>query len=148
MISMGPFLSRGVLAFVGIVVAAASVLGQAAERSWLSEPRLIASYVDQDGTLFGDAQEILRLPIEGFAIVDRGGNSIRAFHANGNLAWTFGRSGGGPGEFGFIQDIDITSDGEIIVLDRSLNRVTMIDGITGQLVTTFQIQGPGSAGER
>ena len=146
MVSVGPLRWHAVLTFASTVVAAASVQGQAAERSWLSEPKLLASYVDQDGTHFGDAQEIVRLPIEGFAVVDRGENSILAFRADGNLAWKFGRSGGGPGEFGFIQDIDITPSGEIIVLDRSLNRVTMIDGTHGQLVTTYQIQGLGSYG--
>ena len=131
---------------VGVLAIAQSVYAQSAERRWLSEPILSATYVDRDGTLFGDAQEIVRLPFPGFAVVDRGANTVRAFFSDGSPAWDFGRSGEGPGEFSFIQDIDLTPRAEILILDRNLNRVTMIEGTTGELLTSFQLQTKDSYG--
>lgn len=119
---------------------------QAQERRWLPEPVLVASFVDEDGTMFGDPERIVPLPDGGFALADRGENVVRAFLADGSAAWTFGRSGSGPGEFRFIQDIDVSAEGELLVLDRRLARATILDARTGQLVVSFQIYSGGQYG--
>ncbi|MYA11246.1 MAG: hypothetical protein F4087_00425 [Gemmatimonadetes bacterium] len=119
---------------------------QAPERRWLPEPVLVASFVDENGTLFGDPQEIVALPHGAFALADRGENTIRAFLADGSPAWTFGRSGAGPGEFGSIQDIDVSPAGEVLVLDRRLGRATILDAATGKQVTGFSILTGGQYG--
>ena len=119
---------------------------QAPERRWLPEPVLVASFVDEDGTIFGDPRGIVALPNGGFALADRGEDAIRAFFADGKSAWNFGRSGAGPGEFRFIQDIDVSPAGEVLVLDRGLGRATIIDALTGQQVTSFSIRTAGHYG--
>ncbi len=119
---------------------------QTPERRWLPEPVLVASFVDEDGTLFGDPQAIVALPDGAFALADRGENTIRAFLADGSPSWTFGRSGGGPGEFSFIQDIDVSPAGEVLVLDRRLGRATILDAATGKQVTSFSIYTGGQYG--
>lgn len=119
---------------------------QAPERRWLPEPVLVASFVDEDGTVFGDASEIVALPGGGFALADRRDGVVRAFGVDGSPAWTFGRSGSGPGEFRFIQDIDVSAEGEVLVLDRHLGRATVINARTGQFVTSFQIYTGGMSG--
>ncbi len=129
--------SSAIGALVAFLALAQSVNAQSDQRRWLPEPVLSATYVDRDGTLFGDAQVIVGLPSASFAVVDRGANTIRTINDDGTAAWSFGRSGEGPGEFGFIQDIDVTSSGEIMVLDRRLNRATWIDGRNGELLATI-----------
>lgn len=128
------------------LVSAPPSSAQAPERRWLPEPVLVASFVDEDGTLFGDPQAIVALPDGAFALADRGENTIRAFLADGSPSWTFGRSGGGPGEFSFIQDIDVSPAGEVLVLDRRLGRATILDAATGKQVTSFSIHTGGQYG--
>ena len=64
---------------------------------------------------------------------------MRAFFADGSPAWTFGRSGEGPAEFIFMQDIDVSPDGEVLVLDREVGRATIIDGRPGHMITNFPV---------
>ncbi len=131
---------------IALLIVAPVASAQAQERRWLPEPVLVASFVDEEGTLFGDPRGIVPLPDGGFALADRGENVVRAFLADGSPAWTFGRSGSGPGEFRFIQDIDVSAEGEVLVLDRRLGRATIIDARTGQLVGNFQIRTGGQYG--
>lgn len=128
------------------LTSAPSFSAQVQERRWLPEPVLAVTLVDEDGTVFGDPQGIVALPDGGFALADRGEGVVRAFRADGTPAWTFGRSGSGPGEFRFIQDIDVSAEGEVLVLDRALGRATIIDAATGQLVVSFQIHTGGQYG--
>ena len=139
-------LRLAIAASVVPLVSAPPSSAQAPERRWLPEPVLVASVVDEDGTLFGDPQAIVALPDGAFALADRGENTIRAFFADGSPAWTFGRSGAGPGEFSFIQDIDVSPAGEVLVLDRALGRTTVLDAATGTPITSFQIYTGGQYG--
>lgn len=136
-----------VIAFVSTVLPAvrsSSVAAQADQRRWLPEPVAVASFVDRDGDLFGNPLQIAALPDGGFVLTDLADYAVRAFLADGRAAWTFGRAGDGPGEFRFLQDIDVSRDGEVVVLDRRLGRATIIDGATGQLITSFRIPGGGA----
>ena len=133
-------------AFVVATIPASLSGTQAIERRWLPEPVLTATFVDEDGTAFGDPQRIVALPDGGFAVADRDQNSIRAFLADGSPGWTFGRAGSGPGEFRFLQDLDVSAQGEVLVLDRGLGRATIIDARTGRLVTSFRILTAGQYG--
>ena len=135
-----------IAAFIVSLIPAPPSSAQDPERRWLPEPVLAATFVDEDGTLFGDAHEIVALPDEGFALADRREGVVRAFGVDGSPVWAFGRSGSGPGEFRFIQDIDVSAEGEVLVLDRHLGRATIIDARTGQFVTSFQIYTAGQYG--
>lgn len=134
------------IAFVSAVapVRSSPMAAQADQRRWLPEPVSVASFVDRDGDLFGNPLQIAALPDGGFVLTDLADYAVRAFLADGRAAWTFGRAGDGPGEFRFLQDIDVSRDAEVVVLDRRLGRVTIIDGATGQLITSFRIPGGGA----
>lgn len=130
---------RIALAFAVLFACAPRLNAQPEDRRWLPDPILLATIEDRDGTLFGNPQEIVALPDAAFALLDRGDNAVRAFLADGSPAWTFGRHGEGPGEFIFMQDIDVSPEGEVLVLDREVGRATIIDGKTGDMVTDFPV---------
>lgn len=130
---------RIALAFAVLFACAPRLNAQSEDRRWLPDPILLATIEDRDGTLFGNPQEIVALPDAAFALLDRGDNAVRAFLADGTPAWTFGRHGEGPGEFIFMQDIEVSPEGEVLVLDREVGRATIIDGRTGDMVTDFPV---------
>ena len=131
--------SRIGMAFVVLLTCAPRVNAQPKDRLWLPDPVLLATIEDHDGTLFGSPRDVVALPDAGFALLDRGNNAVRAFLADGSPARTLGRSGEGPGEFIFMQDIDVSPDGEVLVLDREVGRATIIDGRTGHMITNFPV---------
>lgn len=82
------------LALIALLACAPRLNAQSEDRRWLPDPILLATIEDRDGTLFGNAQEIVALPDAAFALLDRGDNAVRAFLADGSPAWTFGRRRG------------------------------------------------------
>lgn len=72
----------------------------------------------------------------GIVVSDR--TRVFSFGATGEWRWTFGRAGGGPGEFRGIGSLCISGTGEILVSDPGTRRATVISP-TGQLrrVTTL-----------
>ena len=107
-------------------------------RRWLPAPVLQANIVDRDGTHFGNPTQMVALPAGGFALV-HDYVEVHAFDSAGELGWKYGRYGEGPHEFGFIQDIDVSAEGEVFILDRYLGRVSVIDGRTGRLNIAFRL---------
>ncbi len=57
-------------------------------------------------------------------VADFGGRRLVAYDTAGQLLWTFGRGGSGPGEFRQITDVSIGGDGRILVLDAINRRIT------------------------
>jgi hypothetical protein len=53
-------------------------------------------------------------------------NRLKAFSRSGELRWTFGRTGGGPGEFGNALSISTSADGAVWVVDDENGRITKI----------------------
>jgi len=107
-------------------------------RRWLPAPVLQASIVYRNGTLLGNPKLMVSLPAAGFALVDDY-VTVLAFDSAGESDWTFGRYGEGPHEFNFIQDIDVSSGGEVFVLDRQRGRASVIDGRTGRSIASFPV---------
>jgi len=68
-------------------------------------------------------------------VADRRLAEIRKFDKDGKYVLTFGRKGQGPGEFQSIRVLSIGSNGEVIVYDDMLGRVS-IYADTGELRTT------------
>jgi hypothetical protein len=79
-------------------------------------------------------------PDGGIVVSDR--TRILSFAPTGEWRWTFGRAGGGPGEFRGIGSLCITSSGDILASDPGIRRVTAISP-TGRLLRTTIL--PGSA---
>lgn len=111
---------------------------QSAMRHWFDSPRREVEIKDVDGDWFGDPWTLSSRPDGGFLVVD-GGTQLRAFDAEGLLEWSFGRRGGGPGEFRSIQDVAWTANGRLLVLDSQLSRVTLLDASTGDLLGTVPL---------
>jgi hypothetical protein len=88
-------------------------------------------------------------------VLDLAENHVSVFDPAGTALLTFGRAGGGPGEFGFPSDLDVTPDGTIAVYDfakRGLQFYTS-DGsaqtvrpLPGVLQRKFRFAGDGVAG--
>lgn len=112
-------------------------------RRWLPAPVLQTSIVDRDGTRFGNPTQTVALPAGGFAVV-HDYVEVHAFDSAGEPGWKYGRHGEGPDEFGFIQDIDLSAEDEVYILDRELGRVQVIDGRTGQSKATLRLPTEGS----
>ena len=114
------------------------VQAEGQSRRWLSAPELQASIVDRDGKRFGNPGHMVALPDGGFAVV-HDYVTVHAFDSVGEPAWSYGRSGEGPHETRFIQDIDVSPGGEVFILDRERGRVSVIDGRTGRPIESFWI---------
>jgi peptidylglycine monooxygenase len=54
-------------------------------------------------------------------------SSVHCFSPDGQLRWTRGRAGHGPGEFNTPHGIWVTRDGRILVADRENHRVQVLD---------------------
>ena len=121
---------------------------QGQERRWLTPPQPEVEIADRDGDYFGNPWQMVASPTStsgGFVIVDDGVR-LRAFSSVGDLRWVSGRRGGGPGEFQAILDVAFTANGQILVLDGDLARITILDGEAGEVVETVQLSSPNVAG--
>ena len=65
--------------------------------------------------------------LEGVSIWDDGRKSVVRISPQGNHLWSFGRSGGGPGEYRSIQSIAHLPDGGVATLDNANRRLSFID---------------------
>ena len=59
-------------------------------------------------------------------VFDYGDGRLKVFDPDGTWLWSFGRFGGGPGEFRNPTDIMVGSDDLVWVLDRGAGRITRI----------------------
>ena len=64
----------------------------------------------------------------GVLVLDAQAQRVVAFDRNGELEWTFGSAGEGPGEFRRARDLRLGSSGDrIYVHDPELGRITVVD---------------------
>lgn len=73
-------------------------------------------------------------------VVNGKGHNISAFNLEGKHLFTIGKRGGGNGEFNFPTDVDIDSDGNIIVADSMNARVQVFDR-DGKFIRKFGQRG-------
>jgi len=71
-------------------------------------------------------------------IADAGASELRAFGPNGELRWTAGREGEGPGEYRNIEWVRRHGDSRA-VYDRALGRLTVL-GLDGALIRTVNLR--------
>lgn len=110
---------------------------RAQERHWLTLVEDTA-FVDRDGLKFGDPGQLLASPRGGFVLYDRGDGVFREFSSTGDLLWESGNRGGGPGEFARPMDYEFDAAGNLMIVDDSNVRLTVL-GPDGTLVDTHRL---------
>ena len=75
-------------------------------------------------------------------LVDTKAHDVKVFNLIGDFLFSIGKRGDGQGEFNFPTDIDITSRGELVVIDSLNARVQILDG-EGNFIRTFGRRGTG-----
>jgi 6-bladed beta-propeller len=78
---------------------------------------------------------------------DDGDRALKAFSLQGALLWSFGREGAGPGEFRKVRDISIGIDGDVLVVDQSNRRLTVVDR-SGRLKREVSLRALGGSPEQ
>jgi hypothetical protein len=126
-------------------VTAVAVPGQAPRPQTAGQPlRVMAKGEWQIVRTIGRDTDAFDNPVHLIASEDRfvvsDDNSIKSFRLNGQLEWTFGRQGSGPGEFRHIFDLSLDRAGNLLVYDEALARLTII-GRSGKLQRTVAIKG-------
>lgn len=86
---------------------------------WIEE---IASLDDLDEPILGRPGRISVDRLGRFIIADHSDRSIKIYSADGRRVDTFGRAGGGPGEFEYLQDAGVVGD-RIFGYDAPSNRL-------------------------
>ena len=124
------FFRRGAIATTCLLIIAsaltASSLTAQQVKTFLISPRPI-SLGDADNELFESIQ-FGRLSPDGRAVVaDGGGLFVRVYGPDGKRQASFGRKGGGPGEFSSIHGLWLTREGKIGLWDGSSRRLTAFE---------------------
>jgi len=101
-------------------------------------------YSESSEYLFGTIMHIKKLENGNILVTDRSDNSLRIFDENGVFQFQMGGRGRGPGEFHEITSVEVTDDGEILVMDRFQARVTVFS-LAGELLTTKMLGGENMA---
>jgi hypothetical protein len=104
---------------------AAPTLKLTKERQWCASP-------DAAGCDFKRPASVRALPDGGILASDAQG-PIRRFAANGSLVGELGRSGKGPGEYGFVIEASLASNGLVTWFDNTQMRIATVklDGTAG-----------------
>ncbi len=81
-----------------------------------------------------------RLADGGVVLAVTGNYELRRYDSGGRMLWRAGREGEGPGEFSFVFRLlgGCTTVDDVVAYDRSLRRVTVLDG-QGALVATHAL---------
>ena len=66
---------------------------------------------------------------------------LRVYNLHGELIRQLGREGEGPGEYRRISGISVLRNGNLVVADTQLRRITFLDPL-GQVLRTTEAQGP------
>jgi len=65
-------------------------------------------------------------------VADGEAKHIRCFSLDGDYKFTLGREGSGPGEFRFINDMDVTNDNSVWIFDPNRKKLIGYNGNTGK----------------
>jgi hypothetical protein len=95
--------------------------------------------VPKEEYMFTNIKEICVDDQENFYILDPNQKSIKKFNRKGEFLFTIGRSGQGPGEYGWPWDICLSSN-ELAVLDIIYRRIIFysLDGVYIKHLNTFK----------
>ena len=124
----------------GLVCAACGGEVQSDPRELWSEDDVVAertflpAEIDSLWSVGGTAADTLLLNpywlsagAEGVTLWDGGRDAVIRVSAGGEVLWTFGREGGGPGEFRTVRGIAHLPDGGVAVVDNVNERLTIVD---------------------
>jgi hypothetical protein len=100
--------------------------------------RLGSADGDSSQILFG-ASSAARRSNGDLVISNTGTNQIRVYSASGKLRQTLGRKGGGPGEFQFLQRVDVIRGDTIVAYDIGNGRITWFDP-SGKVARSASVQ--------
>lgn len=92
-------------------------------------------------TVFGNPIEIRTDQNGRIYITDPQTHAVQIFDRSGNYESTIGRVGNGPGEFRDITAMDVTPNGELIVMDSGNRRITWFTP-DFQVLDEFEVQDP------
>jgi hypothetical protein len=84
---------------------------------------------------------VARLSDGRIAVVNSGSSEVRIFSRDGDLLQSLGKAGEGPGEFRSLRRLILLPGDSLLVVDPSLNRITVFAG-DGSLVRTAPIEAP------
>ncbi len=121
----------------GLCILPDAASSQDDQRRWFLPPALTATFTDRTGDLYGDPWYLVADPRGGFLVSEA--TTVHAFWADGEHRWSAGREGEGPGEFLGIQDLDVTPDGQVLVVDQLQPRLTVFDASSGALTATVPL---------
>ena len=117
------------------------------EEDVVAERTFLPAVMDSLWSIGGTAADTLLLDPswlsagpEGVTLWDRGRDAVIRISAEGELLWTFGREGGGPGEFRTVRGIVQLPGGGAAVVDNVNERLTVIDR-DGRLVGETNLSG-------
>lgn len=117
------------------------------EEDVVAERTFLSVEIDSLWSLGGTAADTLLLNpywlsagAEGVTLWDGGRNAVVRISAEGEVLWTFGRQGEGPGEFRTVRGIAQLPGGGAAVVDNVNERLTIIDG-DGRLAVETNLSG-------
>lgn len=113
-----------------------------------TSPRLSLGRDDAEpAELFHRIVAMVRQPNGDVAVMDGATQELRLFDSAGRHRWTFGRRGGGPGEFRQVLTLLRWPGDSLAVFDFMVGRITVVspDGKLGR-ITTVLAGGPGVHG--
>lgn len=122
-----------VLAALGSLVVASSLLAQ-------GSPKLLehVATIPVDGTIIGSISDMDLLPNGNYAVLDDQANEILVFSPRGVLVRTIGREGEGPGEIKGAAELEVSEDGDLMIVDFGNMRITRWDS-AGQLLGSTRL---------
>jgi hypothetical protein len=105
------------------------------------EVRIGADPAAEEAFAFGDITGLTVAADGRIYVADGQAKEICAFSPTGEFLFRFGRSGEGPGEFGAIDALARTPQGDILARDPRLFRITRF-AVDGGYIALFRIQRP------
>ena len=78
----------------------------------------------------------------GVVVLDLGYQTVFRLGANGDLLWSWGTRGEGPGELKSVQTMDVAPDGSVVLVDSGNRRVVRLSA-DGQLLGEARVPGRG-----
>lgn len=105
----------------------------------LVERASVGKATGEDYDLLGDFRAIAVAP-DGSIYISDDGPALRKYAPDGHYLTTFGRKGGGPGEYARPDGgLAVLSDGRVLIRDPGNGRITVFDS-TGRYLTDWRIR--------